>query len=161
MHEEKVALGHMICFDTVESNHAFCKGPAGQKWQAVLGTRLAQPNPTWNDSPWCKTRQNISVDSVLFHKIDEAVWGAESTISFKVQFDPDKSLKPKHYDIVTPVQLFYYDEYTEDADGVVLSKGTLYTHPLGKVSFGIELPGKRAVVMRVRFGKRERASNLL
>ena len=70
------------------------------------------------------------------------VWGTESTISFKVQFDSDKTLKPKHYDIVTPVQLLYYDDYIEDSDGVILSKGNLYTHPLGKVSFDIELPGK-------------------
>ena len=64
------------------------------------------------------------------------------TISFKVQFDPDKSLRPKHYDIVTPVQLLYYDDYTENSDGVVVSKGQLYTQPLGKVTFSIELPGK-------------------
>ena len=84
----------------------------------------------------------------MFYKIDEVVWGAVSTISFKVQFDPDKSLKPKHYDIVTPVQLLYYDDYSEDSDGVVLRKGKLYTHPLGKVSFGIELPGKRLIGVR-------------
>ena len=57
-------------------------------------------------------------------------------------FDPEKKLKPKHYDIVTPVQLLYYDEYTENSDGVVVRKGTPYPHPLGKVSFDVELLGK-------------------
>ena len=65
-----------------------------------------------------------------------------STISFKVLFDPEKSLKPKHYDIVTPVHLLYYDEYIENSDGVVVSNGTAYSHPLGKVSFDVELPGR-------------------
>ena len=56
-------------------------------------------------------------------------------------FDPDKSLKPKHYDIVTPVHLLYYDVYTENSDGEVVSKGTPYSHQLGEVSFDVELPG--------------------
>ena len=52
------------------------------------------------------------------------------------------TLKPKYYDIVTPVQLLYYNDYSEDSDGKVVTKGNVYTHPLGKVAFDIELPGK-------------------
>ena len=62
-----------------------------------------------------------------------------ATISFKVQFDPEMILKPKYYDIVTPVQLLYYDDYKED-NGVVTKKNL---HSLlNKVSFDVELPGK-------------------
>ena len=62
-------------------------------------------------------------------------------MSFKVEFDPEKTLKPANYSVVTPVQLLYYDKYNENSDGVVLSKGRYFSHPLDKVSFDIELPG--------------------
>ena len=49
-------------------------------------------------------------------------------------------LKPKYYDIVTPVQLLYYDDYQEN-NGVVTKKN-VHNHPLSKVTFGVELSGK-------------------
>ena len=63
-------------------------------------------------------------------------------MSFKVAFDPERSLKPANYDVVTPVQLLYYDDYRENSEGMVLSKGRLFSHPLDKVAFNVELPGK-------------------
>ena len=77
----------------------------------------------------------------LCFKLDKLDWGAEFSFSFKVEFDPERSLKPANYSIVTPVQLLYYDEYREDDAGVVVSKGQHYSHPLDKVAFDIELPG--------------------
>ena len=87
------------------------------------------------------SKVNFPANCFAFDQIDELAWGFESKISFKVLFDPEKSLKPKHYDIVTPVHLLYYDDYVENSDGVVVSKGTPYSHPLDKVSFDAELPG--------------------
>ena len=63
-------------------------------------------------------------------------------MSFKVAFDPERSLKPANYDVVTPVQLLYYDDYRENSEGKVLSRGRLFRQPLDKVAFNIELPGK-------------------
>ena len=77
----------------------------------------------------------------LCFKLDKLDWGAVFSFSFKVDFDPERSLKPANYSIVTPVQLLYYDEYNEDEAGVVVSKGQYYSHPLDKVAFNIELPG--------------------
>ena len=68
-------------------------------------------------------------------------WGTEFTFSFKVEFDPEKSLKPANYSVVTPVQLLYYDDYSEDPEGEVLHKGRYFSPPLDKVAFNIELPG--------------------
>ena len=69
-------------------------------------------------------------------------WGAEFTVSFKVEFDPERTLKPSNYSIVTPVQLLYYDDYLENSQGILLSKGTYFSNPLDKVAFNIELPGE-------------------
>ena len=77
---------------------------------------------------------------ISYFKIDTLSWGLEATVSFKVQFDPEMILKPKYYDIVTPVQLLYYDDYQEN-NGVVTKKN-VHNHPLGKVTFGVELLGK-------------------
>lgn len=57
-------------------------------------------------------------------------------------FDLEKSLKFKYYDIVIFVYFFYYDEYIENFDGVVVSKGMLYFYLLGKVFFDVELLGR-------------------
>ena len=79
---------------------------------------------------------------VLSQKLDELAWGAEYTVTFAVEFDPEKSMKPANYSVVTPVQLLYYDEYSETSEGEVLSKGNYFSHPLEKVAFNVELPGK-------------------
>lgn len=106
---------------------------------------------TWMLAPYIKYRHLVDIslgidppqvtqkdDSVTL-KIGTLSWGMEATISFKVQFDPEMILKPKYYDILTPVQLLYYDDYKED-NGVVTKKN-FHTLPLDKVSFGVELPG--------------------
>lgn len=77
---------------------------------------------------------------ISYFKIDTLSWGWKATVSFKVQFDPEMILKPKYYDIVTPVQLLYYDDYQEN-NGVVTKKN-VHNHALGKVTFGVELSGK-------------------
>lgn len=77
----------------------------------------------------------------LYFKLDRLDWGAVFSFSFKVEFNPERSLKPANYSIVTPVQLLYYDEYSEDEAGMVVSNGQYYSHPLDKVAFNIELPG--------------------
>ncbi|XP_068755299.1 uncharacterized protein [Montipora capricornis] len=79
-------------------------------------------------------------DSVTL-KIAELLWGAEFTVSFKVEFDPERTLKPSNYSLVTPVHLSYYDDYLENPEGSILSKGRYFSHPLEKVAFNIELPG--------------------
>ncbi|PFX33767.1 Coagulation factor VIII [Stylophora pistillata] len=105
---------------------------------------------TWMLAPYIKYRHLVDIslgidppqvtqkdDSVTL-KIGTLSWGMAATISFKVQFDPEMILKPKYYDIVTPVQLLYYDDYKED-NGVVTKKNL---HSLlNKVSFDVELPG--------------------
>ena len=63
-------------------------------------------------------------------------------MSFKVEFDPERTLKPSNYSLVTPVQLLYYDDYLENSEGIVMSKGQYFTHPLDNVTFNIELPGE-------------------
>ena len=63
-------------------------------------------------------------------------------MSFKVEFDPERTLKPSNYSLVTPVQLLYYDDYLENSQGILLSKGTYFSNPLDKVAFNIELPGE-------------------
>lgn len=79
-------------------------------------------------------------DSVTL-KIADLPWGAEFTVSFKVEFDPERTLKPSNYSLVTPVQLLYYDDYLENSQGILLSKGRSFSNPLDKVAFNIELPG--------------------
>lgn len=74
-------------------------------------------------------------------------------MSFKVEFDPEKSLKPANYSIVTPVQLLYYDDYSENSAGVVLRKGNHFSPPLDKVAFNIELPGESShFVVKQNYG---------
>ena len=63
-------------------------------------------------------------------------------MSFKVEFDPERTLKPSNYSLVTPVQLLYYDDYLENSQGILLSKGKSFSNPLDKVAFNIELPGE-------------------
>ena len=63
-------------------------------------------------------------------------------MSFKVEFDPERTLKPSNYSLVTPVQLLYYDDYQENSQGILLSKGKYFRSPLDKVAFNIELPGE-------------------
>jgi len=62
-------------------------------------------------------------------------------VSFKVEFDPERTLKPSNYSLVTPVQLLFYDDYLENSQGILLSKGR-YFSSLDKVAFNIELPGE-------------------
>ena len=41
---------------------------------------------------------------------------------------------------MTPVQLFYYKDYSEDGD--VITKGAPFSSPLQTVAIDIEIPGR-------------------
>ncbi|KAK2570616.1 Neuropilin-2 [Acropora cervicornis] len=89
---------------------------------------------TWMLAPFIK----------FLNIIADLPWGAEFTVSFKVEFDPERTLKPSNYSLVTPVQLLYYDDYLENSQGILLSKGRYFSNPLDKVAFNIELPATDA-----------------
>lgn len=130
-------FGYVTTLKHADDSHTFAKG-VHVTW--MLASFIKYNNLVSYSQGISPPRVVLKDDSVTL-QIAEIVWGLDVTISFKVLFDPEKSLKPKYYDIVTPVHLLYYDEYSENSDGVVVSKGTPYPHPLGKVSFDVELPG--------------------
>ena len=67
---------------------------------------------------------------------------SEAHLNFSVIFDGEHSLKTALHNIVTPVQLLYYKEYSEDHDGHVISKGVAFSSPLQTVAIKVEIPGK-------------------
>ncbi|KAJ7391350.1 hypothetical protein OS493_018393 [Desmophyllum pertusum] len=77
-------------------------------------------------------------DSVTF-MIDKIQLSEEAHFNFSVTFDSNSSLKTGRHHIVTPVQLLYYKEYTDD--GHVITKGTPFSSPLQTVAIEIEIPG--------------------
>lgn len=66
----------------------------------------------------------------------------EVNFNFSVVFDSENSLKSGKHHIVTPVQLLYYKEYSEDGD--VITKGFPFSSPLQTVAIDIEIPGGNA-----------------
>ena len=67
---------------------------------------------------------------------------SEAHLNFSVIFDGEHSLKTGLHNIVTPVQLLYYKEYSEDHDGHVISKEAAFSSPLQTVAIKVEIPGK-------------------
>lgn len=67
---------------------------------------------------------------------------SEAHLNFSVIFDGEHSLKTGLHNIVTPVQLLYYKEYSEDHDGHVISKGVALSIPSQTVAIKVEIPGK-------------------
>ncbi|EDO44680.1 predicted protein [Nematostella vectensis] len=69
-------------------------------------------------------------------------WMQEIEFTFSVMFDHDRKLKPGRHHVITPVHMHYYKDYTEDARGLVLSKGQYFSQPLATVEFVLEVPVK-------------------
>ena len=66
---------------------------------------------------------------------------SEVHFKFSVIFDRGHFLKTGRHHIVTPVQLFYYNEYSENSQGQVTAKGALFSVPLQTVAMEVEIPG--------------------
>lgn len=67
---------------------------------------------------------------------------SEAHFNFSVIFDSEHSLRTGVHHIVTPVQLLYYKEYSEDAQGHVTIKGAHFSSPLQTVAIEVEIPGR-------------------
>jgi len=67
---------------------------------------------------------------------------SEAHINFSVIFDSEHSLKTGLHRVVTPIQLLYYKEYSEDLQGHVITKGAPFSSPLQTVSMEVEIPGR-------------------
>ena len=86
-----------------------------------------------------QSRQHVRL---LAFQIDEIPWMAEANFTFNVIFDSQRSLNTGKHFIVTPVQLLYYKEYSENPPGHVITKGVPYSTPLETLSIEVEIPGK-------------------
>ena len=75
-------------------------------------------------------------------QIDQIPQMSEASFNFSVIFDGGHYLKTGVHHIVTPVQLLYYKEYSEDQQGHVISKGAPFSSPLQPVAMEVEIPGK-------------------
>ncbi|KAK3754817.1 hypothetical protein QZH41_002133 [Actinostola sp. cb2023] len=85
--------------------------------------------------------QPIVHDDSVTMKLNDVIWSSEPSFEFTVTFNGNRTLKAGKHHVVTHAQMIYYEQYTEDAQGVVTSKGTFYKLPLHTMKFDVEIPG--------------------
>ena len=74
----------------------------------------------------------------------------DTTFSFNVTFDKNKTLQFGKHHVMTHVHFYWFKDYTEDASGKVISKGASYIQPLITLHFETEIPGMVLVCCYVR-----------
>lgn len=79
---------------------------------------------------------------ILILQLNDVIWSSEITFIFTVTLNGNRTLLPGKHHMVTHAQLLYYNQYEEDAQGQITSKGDFYKLPMHKMDFDFEIPGK-------------------